>query len=361
VKVNVYLLKNFVQKFKPFVLVASLSIAFVVVPVSPPATASQASHLNDGFWSVTVTSGVATVVWDTGVSDSTVYLRDEDGLVATGDSKGGHLDRVSAGERPSYTIETHSPLSNDEISQLSKHPKSERELALFEHVEISHIELSDPAGTSFDKSASAVSSVPDFSILRYTTFIASPDVEARKPICTNGDALGNYRFRGDNRNFGPANTSFRTRFDVRVDWLRDGSMSKFVEVGETVLEKDVNGVWRVDSRRTASSSSMDLMIRGLPNSSKASFSIQQNVTNPFCPDVGAGIKFDYDIDIWRSGTYHFAGTAVRVPNHEVYIKDEDNPSWAIVMRRAVYSFDCLNPFLNWLMPCEVSDDKTAIR
>lgn len=154
----------------------------------------------------------------------------------------------------------------------------------------------------------------------------------------------------------------RTRFDVKVNWLDGGSFLKTVSMGETVREKLVGGSWLFDASDTASTSSMILVADGSQSSQFASFTIKQDAKNPLCNQLlTLGISFNFKVSMWRNGSYELTGTAIRVPNHEIYIKDQDNPSWSILARRPLATFDCLNPLDYPFLTCTNSGQITGVR
>jgi len=303
--------------------------------------------------------GVATVRWELLRTGSKVEIYEAGQPVAVSGQIGETTFPVNPGQILDLRLEAYSELSGQDVLDLQKSsdidPGSLKKV--YEHLSASNIRVRVPASGWGSDSADAAT-VPDYSILRYQTFIPDAYVDAPALVCTPD--LSRYRFVGDNRNWGPGATSFRTRFDVRVNWLDSGSMLATTSVGKTVREKQEGTSWVYNASDTASNASMILLVTGPQTSQYVQFTIAQDEKNPLCNQLlTLGISFNFKVSIWRNGSYELDGTAVKVPNHEIYIKDQDNPSWSILARRAYLSFDCLSPIS--ALPCQNSASVIGVR
>ncbi|MEY4390934.1 MAG: hypothetical protein RLZZ400_677, partial [Actinomycetota bacterium] len=326
------------------------------IGMSPiPSLAVETQNSASGTWSVSAGFGQAEVKWSFFNPNARVEVSESGESIANGGSSGVTSLPVTAGQEIMVVLAAHEPLSAAAAGNLSmteKVPIAEV-YQNYEHISVSNIQLVVPGLGQIGEVANAAT-LPDYSILRYQTFIPSISADAPFPACAPD--LADYRFLGDNRSWGPGSSSYRTRFDARVNWIDAGSIIKTVSVGTTVRQKQVSGTWVFDAAKTATTSSMQLTITGAQNSQYVNFRIQQDVVNPLCnAAVTGGIYFDFQVSMYRSGAYLLAGTALRVPNHEIYVKDQDNLSWTILARRELTGFECLVPIVGGTSPCLNTD------
>jgi hypothetical protein len=198
---------------------------------------------------------------------------------------------------------------------------------------------------SLPNSAVAQSSSATRTRIRYQTYIGSDFVIAPPP-CTG--AFHNVTpftyFTGNGRSWDADSDSYKTRFDSIITWGADPNVKKEVSVGESQV---VFGVppfdYVVEARATASSQSMQLQTTVL-SPEYVSFGIKQNVPNPFC--IGAdGINFDLHFYVRRDGVYTLSGNYLPVPYHEVYARDNVDPSWRQILRGGSELFICFTPLV----------------
>jgi hypothetical protein len=188
--------------------------------------------------------------------------------------------------------------------------------------------------------------------IRYQTFIGSDFVEA-KMIC-----LGLYinvpkvtYFNGNNRSWNADSNSYKTRFDSVITWGAKPSVSKEVSVGLTTVYLGLPPFVVPETSLRASADSMRLNTTVL-SPDYVSFGIKQNVPNPFC--FGAdGINFDLHFYVRRDGVYTLTGNYLPVPFHEVYARDNVDPSWRQIMRSGFEVFECFTPIIGNL--CDVNN------
>jgi hypothetical protein len=157
------------------------------------------------------------------------------------------------------------------------------------------------------------------------------------------------KFLGDDRSWNPDSESYKTRTDVVVDWGAGGTISPEFYVGETTRIMDLYWVpWpipvNVVTKKTASSESMKL-VRGSMSSSFVSFRISSEVTNPLCADfMTKGISYNFAFYVHREGTFVVKGTMLRVPNHELYTRNNLVPYWRTIFQVPNQGFQCLVEF-----------------
>jgi hypothetical protein len=191
-------------------------------------------------------------------------------------------------------------------------------------------------------------SLPGATRLRYQTFIRNKYVEVDAssnciPWLTWGKR---HAFGGDNRGFNPDSSQFRTRFDVRIDWLEGGNQVALTSVGQSKTYEwndtlPVSDKWQLTGETTQSTAGMGLTsISETP--SLVHFKMDHNISDPFCLWVNP-VSYNLDVYISRSGTYTITGTRNRVPDHEVYIRTDVKPDWAVIYQRENYSYNCLWP------------------
>lgn len=191
-------------------------------------------------------------------------------------------------------------------------------------------------------------SLPSATRLRYQTFIRAKYVEVDSssnciPWLTWGTR---HAFGGDNRDFNPDSSQYRTRFDVRIDWLAGGSQVALTSVGQskTYEWNDIlagSDKWQQTGEKTQSTAGMGLTsISETP--SLVHFKMDHNISDPFCLWVNP-VSYNLDVYISRSGTYTITGNRNRVPDHEVYIRTDVKPTWTVIYQRETYSYNCLWP------------------
>lgn len=202
-------------------------------------------------------------------------------------------------------------------------------------------------------SAYGASSLPTTTRLRYQTFIREKHIEVNAssnciPFLTFGKRIA---FGGDNRSFSPDSSRYRTKFDVRIDWLSNGNQVATTDVGESktyewnddLLTTDK---WVETGAKTQSTSGMALTTLS-QNSSLVHFKMDHRISDPFCVVVNP-VSYNLDVYVSRVGTYTIVGTRNRVPDHEVYIRTNVNTNWTVIYQRYNYSYNCLWPvYTDW--------------
>ena len=217
-----------------------------------------------------------------------------------------------------------------------------------------------PAVTGADESLAYAVSTPSVTDLRYSTFIPAAKVPAPSGVCTPID-FRTYFFLGDNRSWNVNATSYKTRMNVKINWLYGGAVTYSKAVQSTRRYVEIDGNLTFDEQATASTSSMHLRVDA-DSSSSVAFEMWQNVPNPLCNSLlTGGIRYDYFVAIERGGVYSVEGVAVKVPNHEFYVKDSDDNVWKTIFRRSHVTFDCLTLWAYDTATCLSTSDYYGVR
>lgn len=191
-------------------------------------------------------------------------------------------------------------------------------------------------------SAVAATASPTSTRLRYQTFIREKYLE-QKLTSQCIPWLIKAAFGGDSRGFDPDSERFRTRFDVRVNWL-SAEVQDYREVGQTSYytwddNKSGSDKWKWEKTMSQNADGMELTVIS-STTSLAHFTMEHRVTNPFCIAV-VPVVYNLDVYIAKSGKYTITGIRNTVPDHEVYIRTNINPDWTVIYQRYKYSYDCL--------------------
>jgi hypothetical protein len=180
--------------------------------------------------------------------------------------------------------------------------------------------------------------------LRYQTFIPDNYLGAPDRGCTPDDGL-DYLFAGDGRGFDPNSSSFKTRFQVTVDWTESGALTYSTTVGPTKRYKMANnGLPILSSEKTATATNEGMVLTQKSTSSTLThYTLDHSVTNPMCSSI-VTFPIWYDTDVWiaRSGAYTVTNEYRRAPNHELYLKDSDEMSWTALLQSPTYSMNCFD-------------------
>lgn len=350
--------------------ITSLSVlaltAAMQIPVTTTAFASASSEVMGGKWSIESTDSKAIVSWGIPIEEGSVFLYRDGSLVKVDDENGQYIvPEVKANESLNFSIVITAPLTDSQLTEISVNQEIPKDqvASFFEQKAMSGLSLAVPiSGTASIDSATAAPVLPDTTNIRYATFIreyslAAPILGVCSPL------FGRYRFRGDNRGFSPTSASFRTRFDVNIHWSKN-TTSAIRLVGQTRREvyDDAENNWVLDKTATANNSSMIYKALSSQTSSFTSFHIQQDVVNPMCvDDVTNGVYFDYDVRVYRSGSYSFTGTSLLAPDHELYIKDSDATIWTTVFQKEVKTMDCLAIILYNIYGCTRTGTSSGTR
>lgn len=350
-------------KAKLLLVLALAGIFQLPAPISAHAQISQA--IQNGSWTIESSSSDATVSW-TLPSSSRVELYREGHLTNQDFGSGKYqVGPVRPGENLNFEIKVISPLDEKLFSKIDAKTDLTFDQAkkLYEHTQGAGLTLRVPNfGENAQVNAQAASGLPDYTVMRYQTFIPESSVPAPAlGVCSEIDA--EYRFLGDSRSFSATSSSFRTRFDVRVNWVNNSAISPTRTVGITTRERrsSATSPWQFDGTMMGSNDTMSLTILTAATSNHAHFRIRQDVKNPYCWNfLTNGIFADFEVSIWRAGSYSFEGTFLKAPSHEMYLKDQDNTSWEVLMQSPTLSMNCLIPIVSGL-GCNASDAGVGVR
>lgn len=296
---------------------------------------------------VTAGEGNLSLEWSDPPAEKTLTIS-APGVHVADEVAGGSA--VSTGFDPSdritLTIEVRSEVSGSTLEEIVKVTGVAEAEAVekYETVEVKSLGIVMPDSGFFSTSASA-STQPSATSFRYTTFIPEEQVfDFMVNLCP---APGGSYFLGDNRTFDTTSTSFRTRVNVRVDWLAGGVVSYTKSAGLStsytfIRVSDYYGYYLKDS---GYSNLSEVTVKTKYSSTThVVFTIDHNAVDPMCPAAVAansGIKYRYDVTVQRSGNYGLEGWALRAPAHEAYIRDSESPAWKTVFQRANSGFACL--------------------
>lgn len=265
-------------------------------------------------------------------------------------SEGVFKDFLPTSSSPGlYTLSLESPVTLDS-ALVTKGVIEVQELGSYVNLDV--VSTVIPVAANDSQAAFAATAVPSRTRFRYQTFIPEPFAPAPEGACaplSTEQTIVVAKFLGDDRSWNPDSESYRTRTDVVVDWGAGGTISPEFYVGETTRIMDLYWVpWpipvNVVTKKTASSESMKL-VRGSMSSSFVSFRISSEVTNPLCADFTTkGISYSFAFYVHREGTFVVKGTMLRVPNHELYTRNNLVPYWRTIFQVPNQGFQCLVEF-----------------
>lgn len=203
--------------------------------------------------------------------------------------------------------------------------------------------ITTPTAPTMPAALTALEVLSNKSVFRQATFIPWATLPAPAGACTPELVpLISYRFRGDNRSWSSSHlASYRTRFDVVIDWPILPSVVPSRNVGKTVREKFVDGKWVVDSTATASNAGMSFTLVSR-SANLVHFMLKQNVTNPLCnSSLAEGIQSTTDVNYLRNGMVSGYIEYLAMPNFEIYTREDSN-SYKTLAQLTLISVDCLN-------------------
>lgn len=249
-------------------------------------------------------------------------------------------------ERITLTIEVRSEVSGSTLEEIVRETGATEAEAVqeFEAVELKSIEIVMPSSGYFSTSAQA-STQPSATSFRYTTFIPEEKVfDFMVNLCP--ESPGSY-FVGDGRTFDSSSSSFRTRVNVRVDWVAGGvvSFTKSAGLSTAYIYVRVSDYFGYYLKASDYADLGEVTVKTRYSSpTHVVFTMDHNAVDPLCQAAvvtNAGIKYHYDVTVQRSGNYGLIGWALRAPAHEAYIRDSESTSWKPVFQRENTGFHCL--------------------
>jgi hypothetical protein len=339
-------MKNKFRHKTAIVIAGSLALSQVQIVLSPQMAYAE-TQVSDVIVRATAGDGHLSLDWSDpsgaqtlSISAPGVHLSD---VVEEGSTGAGGF---YPGERITVTIDVRSDVSGSTLEEIVRETGVTETEAVkaFETVELKSLEIVMPVSGVFSTTAVAATQ-PSATSFRYTTFIPEEKVYDLMVNLCPAD-FGSY-FLGDNRTFDASSTSFRTRVNVRVDWLAGGVVSSTRSAGlstsYTYLLLGPNfGAYVIDSGY-ANLNEVTVKTKYL-SSTHVVFTLDHNAVDPMCPAAvkeNAGIRYHYDVTVQRSGNYGLEGWALRAPAHEAYIRDSESPAWKTVFQRSNSGFGCL--------------------
>ncbi|WP_172955970.1 hypothetical protein [Rhodoluna limnophila] len=334
-------------KLNKAILASVLGFGFSIVPIQNTSPTVAHASTSDAWLQAERSGSEVRLTWWVADGESQVEILRAGQLIFTGTGDGFLQDRteVSGVEKYEMVVTSEQPTSMQNSNPTGDESTSE----IYENLNIVGVEIGSSAESIMSSESAVASPLGNATTLRYQTFIPAQYMKAPLAGCQYSGAYDYYK--GDNRSFSTSSTaSFRTRFDVSVTWA-SSALSSLKTVGRTHVYRLVNGSYLPIDDDIASKESM-VMTPISTTQTKAVFRFRQDVGNPFC--ASNGIFFDLTATIYRSGSYSLKGTRLRVPNHEIYIKDSDESAWTIILRDPYLDFaGCLTPVLSGVIGCEV--------
>lgn len=271
-------------------------------------------------------------------------------------SKGLYEDNLLQSSSASfYTFSLETPLKSNSDSVLDGKILPS---ASGNYVELTIVSAGVPNPSIEPNSAFAATTLPSRTRFRYQTFIPEFDTPAPAVVCApfpDNNSMPIATFLGDNRSWNPDSDSYKTRSDVVVDWSAGGEIVPDFSVGQStqILEYIYPlgiGNRTIITKKTASSDGLRL-VKGVSSSDYVSFHIYSDVTNPFCAkELTRGITYDFAFYVHRDGAFVVKGTLLRVPNHELYTRNNVNTAWRTLLQSTNQGFQCL---FEWSFGCDV--------
>lgn len=306
---------------------------------TPPLVSPTTEVLSiDGGTATLTRTGSEVEVVTSGLPKAARVSVNRDGLVILQSGEDHFLDQLAGTSAvPVYTVTVETPLQKNEIQDLlAKEPKANVD----QYEQFASISTAMP-DNNVANSAIASTALPTRTRFRYQTFIPSKLVDAPYFDCRLVDYLAMpTQFAGDSRSWDPDSESFRTRQDIVVNWSDSGSLASEAVVGQSARITNL-GLVSMTELATASNSSM-IVTQAVASSSYVAFHISEDVANPFCL-AARGIYYNLGFYVNRSGVYAVSGTIRRVPNHEIYSRNNVNSSWVTIKLLENYGFYCLEP------------------
>ncbi len=275
--------------------------------------------------------------WELSDPQASIQILNNGEIVADADSSGSTVDLGALEGVAEYQVVVEEPAEIDDFE--SDVPE---DIENFAHVVTVPLKIGDEV--TLAARASGNTPVTTF---RYQTFIPTKFVipEAKCPF----DLTGTEYYNGNNRNWNPWSSNVKTRFDASIDWRNGGSIRFTKLVGSTYgYAGPQTNPEIVNGPLTATDKDMVSKVNFI-SSSAANFDLIHDVTNPLC-EIALGIHYSVNVRVWKaSGMYEVSAILRKVPHHEFYVKDSDEPDWSTIWQLGYSGFNCLNPIydLNW--------------
>lgn len=238
-----------------------------------------------------------------------------------------------------------SPFDVHRISAEQVSPVPLENYAMWREAGLNPTELMNVSATVLVIQPLALAAQPTYTRFRYQTFIpqklVAPTIKLTCPTLYSERYKQGY-FLGENRSWDPFSTANKTLLDFRVDWNTLTLTNVIKSVATTqVIYVDPQGVETIGPSANAGTSGMNVSVTAR-SATQVQVHMTHDIANPLCA-LAEGIFYDIYATAFRSGSYTMAGSLVRVPNHEFYVRDSLSTSWTTIHRLAMTSFDDLAP------------------
>lgn len=281
--------------------------------------------------------GDLNIKWSSELPDVQVQISGPNNLEIDGDSDGDIWEHPESGHsQGEYTFRA--------VRQLPDKQEGESAVPVFqEYITSLNLGNSESIMPFFLPQSASATAAAAKTYLRYQTFIPDAYLGAPASGCTPGGS--EFIFEGNGRSFNPDSSSFKTRFQVTVDWTNNGELtySRTVKPTKRYLIGP-NGQPRIETEETAMATNGNMIFEEKSTSSTlAHFKLDHSVTNPMCNEFFT-FPIWYKTDVWiaRSGAYTVTNEYRRAPNHELYLKDSDENTWTPLLQAYTYSMECFN-------------------
>lgn len=286
-----------------------------------------------------ITGNEVLLSWSDPLNGGTIEIsRDGETIVREADA--GYLSEVNA-NLTDYVVTWRRDLTDREVSQLSQSTADEG--YVLDHIDgLEHFDsvLLDVGGYDLQPDAAHAVTLPTSTTFRYTTFIREDYIYAPDIACV-APSGSTYEYNGNNRGFSAIATSFKTRFGVTVDWTNAGNIGVTRSVQATKLYKydPITQTRTLLSTKTASTDGMDISVIS-ESATLASFQLTHDVKNPYCNGLAGG-TYKMKVSVARSGNFSASGVVLKFPDHEFYVKDNDQTAWTAVLLNRASNAWCL--------------------
>lgn len=282
--------------------------------------------LRDLIFTTVVTNGKIGLEWDAieGISQYTVFRNGQPLETVNGSSFTDQL--IHENEEYTYTIKAKRPLqrsdqleseANSLIANAVGMLKKDSEASRAANEEFTMTKkLPAPAQilTAAENQQKQTSKM--LWQLQYTTFLKDKWVKNPNPVDEK------HFFRGDDREFHPDSSSFRTRADLFIDLdLDDSPVLLTREVGET---QAFNANHEFLDKKRASTEGIQLE-KVHSDQDRIKFELKHAVSNPMV----ASPAIDYVVcgTFHKSGQIDLVGYHDQAPHHEIYLKENGTDTW----------------------------------
>lgn len=318
--------------------ITSAAILVGLPIVNPfPAYAEVSSEM--GSVAAEVTGDLVTLTWtDPNFEGEIEITRGGESLVSDRDS--GKFQDLNYGSED-YVVTWRRELTNGELQEVIRESvqgeKFQADPDQLVHIDSTVLQIGDSV---FQPESAVALTLPSSTTFRYTTFIRDEFVYAPDIACVQPSGSV-YEYNGNNRGFSATSSSFKTRFGVTADWTNGGDLSVTRSVQPTKLYKlEANGTRTLLQTKTASTAGMSISVVS-ESPTLSSFRLTHDVKNPFCNSLAGGIFYDVRVSVARSEPFSASGTVLKFPDHELYVKDNNQSAWTVIFQNRASNIFCL--------------------